>query len=232
MGLLAALLLISPVRNMIEYLDSPYTGLASFYSRKKSVISISIMIFSLTSASFITGRSFPFSEVLNLPFQASTNFFRQLMYLDTPLSTLGLAMFEFGRYLFHGFVIYTIVDSVQSLIQRLKPTKHGDEFRASLTPLSSSDAEIEIYVVSGLQGFLRIPEGFCKECNMFYQAARQAADEVEEEIDISVRSYWTWFPKPLLKGGYHAPVIVVNGRLLSQGYDVPDKEEIKEILED
>jgi hypothetical protein len=232
MGLLASVLLISPIRTLIDHVSSPYSDVLKFYSRKKTVITFSILVFSLTSISLMAGRSFPFSDILNLPFQASTNFFRQLRYLDTPLTELGLTMFEFGRYLFHGFVIYTVLDSVQSLLEKLKPEKSESEFRASLTPLSSSEAEIEIYVVSGLQGFLRIPESFCKECSMFYHAARQASEEVDEDVNISVRSYWSWFLKPLLKGGYHPPVILVNGSILSQGYDVPDKEDIKDFLED
>nr|EGQ40504.1 MAG: hypothetical protein J07AB56_12340 [Candidatus Nanosalinarum sp. J07AB56] len=114
----------------------------------------------------------------------------------------------------------------KQLVQRISPERRGDEFSASLVPFSGERAEIEVYVVSGLQGFVRIPEGFCKECNLFYRAAREAAEESDADIDIAVRSYWTCFPRPLLKGGYHPPVMLVNGELLSQGYDVPTKEEI------
>lgn len=89
-----------------------------------------------------------------------------------------------------------------------------------------SEILIEIYVVTGFHGFLNIPESFCKECNMFYQAAKQAAQSTDSEIEISVKSYWTRFLRPLIKGGYHPPVMLVNGELVAQGYDVPDEERI------
>lgn len=103
------------------------------------------------------------------------------------------------------------------------------ELEADVLPFSkSSEAEIliEIYVVTGFHGFLKIPESFCKECNMFYQAAKQASESSELDVEIAVKSYWTRFLRPLVKGGHHPPVMLVNGELVAQGYDVPDEERI------
>jgi len=110
------------------------------------------------------------------------------------------------------------------------------DLEAGLIPFtdSESDADInvEIYVVTGKHGFLNIPEGFCKECNMFYQAAKEASEEIDREVDIQVKSYWTRFLRPLLRGGYHAPVMLVNSRKVAQGYDVPGKEDLVSIFQD
>lgn len=111
--------------------------------------------------------------------------------------------------------------------------------KPSLNPFrsgSDADVEIDLYVVTGKHGFLRIPETFCKECNLFYRAAEKAAEDVDAEVDISVKSYWTSFLLPLLKGGFHAPVMLVNGELVAQGYDVPEedflKDKMREMAED
>lgn len=62
---------------------------------------------------------------------------------------------------------------------------------------------------------------------MFYQAVKEVSDEAEVDVEISVYSYWTSFLRPLIKGGYHAPILIINDELVCQGYDVPDKEMLK-----
>jgi len=110
------------------------------------------------------------------------------------------------------------------------------DLKAGVIPFnraSSNEEEvlIEVYVVTGKHGLLRIPESFCKECNMFYQAAKKASEQVDVEVDIRVKSYWTRFLRPLLKGGHHPPVMLVDGRLVAQGYDVPDADAVLEQIQ-
>ncbi|MFB6245673.1 MAG: hypothetical protein ABEJ03_05005, partial [Candidatus Nanohaloarchaea archaeon] len=74
-------------------------------------------------------------------------------------------------------------------------------------------------------------ESFCRECHLFVRSAQEAAEEFDGEVDISVRSYWTRFPRPLLEGGYHPPVMLVDGDMVAQGENVPSKQEVSEALE-
>jgi hypothetical protein len=104
------------------------------------------------------------------------------------------------------------------------------ELKASTVPFTGSKAEIEIYIVTGFHGLVKIPESYCKECHMFVRAAQEASEQVDQEVDIQVKSYWTRFLRPLLKGGTHPPVILVNGELVAQGYDVPEPEKISKKL--
>lgn len=104
------------------------------------------------------------------------------------------------------------------------------ELKAGILPFTGSKAEIEIYIVTGFHGLVKIPESFCKECHMFVRAAQEASEKLDQEVDIQVKSYWTRFIRPLLKGGYHPPVMLVDGKLLAQGYDVPESERIIEKL--
>ena len=107
----------------------------------------------------------------------------------------------------------------------------SEDLKAGLIPFSGGKADIEIYVVTGVHGFFKIPESFCKECHLFYNAAKKAAEQVDREVDIEVKSYWSRFLRPLVRGGYHPPVMLVNGKKLAQGYDVPEPEEVVESLE-
>jgi hypothetical protein len=229
LGLGAALLLLTPVKGILSNIEKPVKNLESFYT-KKTTVTLTALLFSLTSVSFLTGIRIPVIDLLNFSFFASTRLFQQLQYVGSPLTVVGVFLYEFGRFYFHLFLIYSLTDAAVTLIQKFKPEWKGDRLKASVIPFTGEEADIEIYVVTGFHGFFRIPESFCKECNMFYQAAKKAAEESEKEVEIQVRSYWTGFLRPLLKGGSHPPVILVNGKMVSQGYDVPEPEEILEVL--
>ncbi len=106
-----------------------------------------------------------------------------------------------------------------------------DPPKAALWPTAATTAdpatiEIRIYIVSGKHGFLTIPEDFCRECHRFVRAADIAADRADVPVDVRVVSWWTRFLGALRYGGYHPPVMVVAGRKLAQGYDVPTPDEI------
>lgn len=65
------------------------------------------------------------------------------------------------------------------------------KIRASLNPFdtgSEADVDITLYVVTGKHGFLRIPESFCKECKLFFQAIKKASGETEVTTEIKVKS--------------------------------------------
>jgi len=106
---------------------------------------------------------------------------------------------------------------------------------ASLLPwrssLSDVDLTITVYIVTGKHGKLRIPESFCRECNLFVRAADRAAEQVDADIEVRVVSWWTHIFSALRYGGYHAPVLVVGNRRLCQGHDVPTKEEVLTAIE-
>ena len=96
----------------------------------------------------------------------------------------------------------------------------------------SADVEIVVYVVTGDHGGLRVPERFCRECHLFTRAADLAAERVDADVDVSVRSWWTHLPFALRHGGYHAPVMVVDGTRLCQGHDVPTPDEVVAAVEE
>lgn len=99
---------------------------------------------------------------------------------------------------------------------------------------SESDPDtvvIDVYIVTGRHGGLRIPESFCRECDLFVRAADVAAENVDLPVDVRVYSWWTRFPWAIRHGGYHPPVMVVGGKKLCQGHTVPSPEEVTEAIE-
>jgi predicted Rdx family selenoprotein len=230
LGLGVTLLFLTPVSRILSNIEDPVESLTSFYTGRKTQITLTSLIFSLTSVSFLTGISIPVFDLLNFSFFASKRLFQQLQYLGSPLTGVGVFLYHFGRFYFHLFLVYSLTDTAMTLTQKLKLRLNEDELQASMIPFTGGKAEIEIYVVTGFHGFLRIPESFCKQCNLFYRAAGIAAEESERDVEIQVKSYWTRFLRPLLKGGYHAPVMLVNGKMVSQGYDVPEPDEVLEAL--
>lgn len=123
-------------------------------------------------------------------------------------------------------------------------TQAGDEsppseetLRASLIPFvdgqqinPDADVVIKVYVVTGRHGKIPIPERFCRECHMFTRRADIAAEKANAAVDVRVYSWWTHFLSALRYGGYHAPVMVVGGELLCQGYDVPTTEDVEQAV--
>lgn len=80
--------------------------------------------------------------------------------------------------------------------------------------------EIVIYRFTGWQGLFKIPNSWCRECDLLLRATERAvrAAKAERWTRIIVRPWFLWFWKPLiLNGACHAPILTVNGHLVSQG---------------
>lgn len=103
-------------------------------------------------------------------------------------------------------------------------TETGTE--AKDTPDATVDpVDVKVYIVTGTKN-LRLPESFCKECNLFVNAVESAADSIDVPVNVNVHSWWTHFPGALRHGGYHPPVMVVEGKRLCQGHHVPSEDEV------
>lgn len=90
---------------------------------------------------------------------------------------------------------------------------------------TGDSVDVEVYVITGTKN-LRLPESFCKECNLFVNAVESASEKTDVPVEVSVYSWWTNFFGALRHGGYHPPVMVVGGRRLCQGHHVPSEDEI------
>ncbi|MEF8813241.1 MAG: hypothetical protein V5A55_05425 [Halovenus sp.] len=111
----------------------------------------------------------------------------------------------------------------------------NDELRASWLPWAGEESEadvvVKLYIVTGKHGGLRIPGSFCRECHMFARRADMAAEQVDADVEVNIYSWWTHVLGALRHAGYHPPVMVVGGKHLCQGHDVPTTDEVVTAIE-
>ena len=63
---------------------------------------------------------------------------------------------------------------------------------------------------------VKIPCGECAlTLDIIQDVLKNELDGIDIELDI--RDWLTEWWKPLIKGGWHAPIVMVNGRVISQG---------------
>ncbi|PCH64188.1 MAG: glutaredoxin [Gammaproteobacteria bacterium] len=81
-----------------------------------------------------------------------------------------------------------------------------------------ADVNITVFRWAGDWGpfKIKIP---CGECSLTKDVI---ADTVENElngidVEVEIRDWLSEWWKPLLKGGWHAPIVLVDGKLISQG---------------
>ncbi|MBI2018590.1 hypothetical protein HYS96_02675 [Candidatus Daviesbacteria bacterium] len=84
---------------------------------------------------------------------------------------------------------------------------------------------ITIYRFTGSQGFFSIPKKWCEECDLLVELVKKTVSSLrlENKTKLTIKPWFPWFWQPLLTNlAWHAPILTINGRLISQGI-VPDK---------
>lgn len=86
--------------------------------------------------------------------------------------------------------------------------------------------DITIYRFTGNQGLFRIPQKWCGECDLLVAMVKQTVQELglEDQTKLEIKPWFLWWFKPLFKQlAWHAPILIINGKLISQGI-LPDKK--------
>lgn len=89
-------------------------------------------------------------------------------------------------------------------------------------------AEITVYRYTGRHFGFSIPGRWCEECDLSITVARRVAESCPG-AEIRVRSWFFWGWKPLLRGGWHPPIVTVNDRIFSAG-TVPNRAELTQAV--
>ncbi|MGC8667221.1 MAG: hypothetical protein ACP5VE_03765 [Chthonomonadales bacterium] len=91
--------------------------------------------------------------------------------------------------------------------------------------------EVVVYRFSGWQGLFKIPHTWCPECDLLIRAVERAIAGTAPgtQVRFVVQPWFFWFWKPLLKGAWHPPILIINGTVVSQGV-VPPTEAIEGAL--
>lgn len=90
---------------------------------------------------------------------------------------------------------------------------------------------ITIYPIAGRQLFFRVPESICAECDLTVRAVKQAVEILGNppELEVRIKPWLNHLPEALFRGGWHPPVVTINGKRFSQGA-VPDVAALRETL--
>ncbi len=91
---------------------------------------------------------------------------------------------------------------------------------------------VTVYPITGRQlGPLSIPHRFCEECDLTIRKVQQVVAELgRDDTNVEIKPWLRHALDALRRGGWHAPVVTIDGRIFSQGV-VPDAGELKAALE-
>lgn len=87
--------------------------------------------------------------------------------------------------------------------------------------------KVTIYRFTGRQLFFTVPERYCEECDLTIRLVKQIAFELDEDkVEVVVKPWFNYLLEALFKGGWHPPVVMVDGKRVSQGV-IPDAEVLR-----
>ena len=103
----------------------------------------------------------------------------------------------------------------------------------SLSKMRKSDGKVKItiYEWAGKKGPFRI-NSKCDECDIGIPLVKDIVKRVDRDrgrVRVEVKPWLDNFFEVLWKGGWHAPIILVNGKIFSQGI-IPDAKKLKEVM--
>ncbi len=96
----------------------------------------------------------------------------------------------------------------------------------------AGDVVVTVYPIAGKQLFFRVPDSLCRECELTVHVVKQLMGDLKAEsrlVRLEVKPWLNNLIGALWRGGWHPPVVTINGRLFSQGM-VPDAGRLREAL--
>lgn len=91
--------------------------------------------------------------------------------------------------------------------------------------------KVTVYTFTGRQGWIRVPRRICDACDLTVSTVRDIVSKLGDgRVDLEVRPWLPNLFRALAVGGWHPPVVVVDGRVVEQGR-VPKPERIRRALD-
>ncbi|HXG36731.1 MAG TPA: hypothetical protein VNL15_07165 [Dehalococcoidia bacterium] len=88
---------------------------------------------------------------------------------------------------------------------------------------------VTVYPIAGKQLFFRVPDSFCRECELTLRAVTRTIAELDpgrESFEVQIKPWLNNVVQAVRRGGWHPPVVTINGDLFSQGI-VPDQSKLR-----
>jgi len=91
---------------------------------------------------------------------------------------------------------------------------------------------ITIYRFVGSQGFFSVPKKWREECDLLVAIVKKTIKDlgIKDKTKLTIKPWFLWWWQPLFAHfAWNAPILVINGKLISQGI-VLSKETIVKAL--
>ncbi len=79
---------------------------------------------------------------------------------------------------------------------------------------------VAVYPIAGKQLFFHVPDSVCHECDLTVRTVERVIDDLSsdgEYVKLEIKPWLNNIIQALWRGGWHPPVVVINGKLFSQG---------------
>jgi len=89
--------------------------------------------------------------------------------------------------------------------------------------------DVVVYYITGRQlGPLSVPPSWCEECDLTVRAVKSALRELDPDgiLSVAVRPWLRHALAVLSKGAWHAPIVIIDGGIFSQGV-VPEEQALR-----
>ena len=81
---------------------------------------------------------------------------------------------------------------------------------------------VTVYPMTGRQLFFNVPHAVCEECDLTVRLVQRVALDFPH-VEVRVKPWFNHIFDALRRGGWHPPVVTIDGRVTTQGV-VPDED--------
>ena len=87
---------------------------------------------------------------------------------------------------------------------------------------------VTVYPMTGRQLFFNVPHAICEECDLTVRLVQRVASDLPH-VEVRIKPWFNHLFDALRRGGWHPPVVTINGRVTTQGV-VPDEDGLRRAL--
>ena len=98
----------------------------------------------------------------------------------------------------------------------------------AVTEAGAAPTVVTVYPMTGRQLFFSVPHAICEECDLTVRLVQRVAADLPH-VEVRIKPWFSHLFDALRRGGWHPPVVTVNGRITTQGI-VPDEERLRRAL--
>ena len=88
---------------------------------------------------------------------------------------------------------------------------------------------VTVYPMTGRQLFFNVPHAICEECDLTIRLVQRVASDLPD-VEVRIKPWFNHLFDALRRGGWHPPVVTINGRITTQGV-VPDEDRLRHAIE-